>query len=59
MDKKDWKPDIIFFDDGTSYIRRKVGIIKKIEDGFVFFSENGNIQLIPVNRIVRVEKGGD
>lgn len=52
------KQDIIFFDDGNS-IRRKTGSITNIEKGFIYFSENGKIQLIPVCRIIRIEKGED
>jgi len=52
------KLDIIFFDDGTG-IKRKEGTIQKIEDGLIYFSEYGKIQLIPVCRIVRIEKGGE
>ena len=51
------KRDIIFFEDGTSEIKRKEGFIEKIQDGFVYFSEYGKIQLIPVCRIIRIEKG--
>jgi len=58
MDVKITKQDIIFFDDGDS-IKRKVGRITKIEKGFIYFSENGKIQLIPICRIIRIEKGGD
>jgi len=58
MDTQPIKQDIIFFDDGES-IKRKAGSITKIEDGLIFFSEYGKIQLIPVFRVVRIEKGGD
>jgi hypothetical protein len=58
MDMESIKQDIVFFDDGND-IKRKVGIIQKIQDGLIYFSENGKIQLIPVCRIVRIEKGGN
>ena len=51
------KRDIIFFEDGTTEIKRKEGIIKKVENGLVYFSEYGKLQLIPVCRIIRIEKG--
>jgi len=51
------KRDIIFFEDGTPQIKRKEGFIEKIESGFVYFSEYGKIQLIPVVRIIRIEQG--
>ena len=53
------KKDVVFFDDGTTTVKRKEGTIKKIEDGFIYFSEYGHIQLIPVVRIIRIEKGED
>jgi len=52
------KLDIIFFDDGNG-VKRKEGTIQKVQDGFVYFSEYGKIQLISVCRIVRIEKGGE
>ena len=52
------KHDIIFFDDGCE-IKRKEGVIKSFHDGFVHFSEHGKIQLIPIYRIIRIEKRGD
>jgi hypothetical protein len=52
------KEDIIIFDDGNG-IKRKAGTITKIEGGFVYFTEGfGKIQLIPVCRIIRIERGG-
>ena len=56
MDIKTTKQDIIFFDDGNS-IKRKAGYITKIEEGFIYFSENGKNQLIPICRIIRIERG--
>lgn len=58
MDVETTKHDIIFFDDGSG-IKRKTGFITKIEEGFIYFSECGKLQLIPICRIVRIEKGGD
>lgn len=56
VDMEAAKKDIIFFDDGTG-IKRKEGTIEKIEDALIFFSQSGKIQLIPICRIVRIEKG--
>jgi len=52
------KKDILFFDDGSN-ISRKEGHVVDIKEGLVFFSEYGKIQLIPVSRIIRIEKGVD
>jgi hypothetical protein len=49
--------DIIYFDDGSHACCRKQGHIVKIENGLIYFEENGKIQLIPVPRIFRIEKG--
>jgi hypothetical protein len=57
MDANGNKFDIIFFDDGSHSCTRKQGHIVKIENGLIYFEEYGKIQLIPVNRIFRVEKG--
>ena len=57
MDMARTKLDIVFFDDGTQTIKRKEGTIKKIENGFIYFSEKNHIQLIPVCRIIRIEMG--
>jgi hypothetical protein len=57
VDTRPIKQDIIFFDDGEG-IKRKAGSITKIEDGLIFFSEYGKLQLIPVYRVIRIEKGG-
>jgi len=55
------KKDVIFFDDGSgsNSVKRKEGFIEKIESGLVYFCEDqGKVQLIPVCRIIRIEKGG-
>lgn len=57
MEMGQTKDDIIIFDDGNG-IKRKAGTITKIEEGFVYFLEYGKIQLIPVCRIIRIERGG-
>ena len=57
MDVNGNRFDIIFFDDGSHSCARKQGHITKIENGMIYFEENGKIQLIPVNRVFRVEKG--
>ena len=53
------KRDIVFFDDGTGQVKRKEGTINKIQDGFVYFLEYNHLQLIPIFRIIRIEKGDD
>jgi len=51
------KRDIIYFEDGTPEIKRKEGYVSKVENGLIYFSEYGKMQLIPVVRIIRIEKG--
>ena len=48
--------DVLYFDDGDN-VKRKSGKITNIEGGFVYFSERGHEQLIPIFRIIRIVKG--
>ena len=57
MEKVRNRPDILFHDDASDQIRRKVGRIRKIEDGLIFFDEFGKIEIIPIFRVIRIEKG--
>jgi len=51
------KIDIIFFNAGSDRVNRKAGHIEKISEGFIYFLEDNKSQLIPVYRVVRVERG--
>lgn len=49
--------DTIYFEDGER-VRKKAGLIDKIEDGLVYFTEEPSKEymMIPTTRIVRIVK---
>lgn len=49
--------DVIYFDD-KDRVRKKVGLIEKIEDGLVYFTEtpSGEYMIIPTTSIIRIVK---
>jgi len=54
---EEWIMDTIYFEDGER-VRKKAGLIDKIEAGLVYFTEEPSKEymIIPTARIVRIVK---
>jgi len=62
LDEYVGKKIVLFYDDGRD-VKRKEGIVKIITDSLLFLAENPNENsneiAIPIDRIIRIEFGGN